>query len=948
MPTNDLLNASDFLETGNATQAEQDLAGGVTPQPEEFSAFNNVDDFDDDVVDTYSPSDSLPDSLKIAGFDTGIPLNKKFSSWLVGTGDGLTDSWHGIEQLFGNEEIKRGLQGQKDAMNDLYNDPRYGNVARTGQVGGFVADPAGVIIPLGKGKNLFDVAKVGMATGTVFGGIGYVDEEAGQSRAGNALLGTITGGILSPTLFGVSRAAKGAGGKLQERAALTALNQYKKQFNKYIAAGKSPTQATHFAMKKMGMSNQDKAGLIMASRRPFNIGGETDEMGRTTYSAVQAQQNVDAMSNRTITKATDWLASKSVGRDVISAAKSMKQGFVKAVVPISTRIAAKDQELAKNLVAMEAKVHSGQFKLHERVKGFTDEIRGFENETAAKLQLYLANGKVFKAKKLYLGAGGSKKNFEEVQSVISGLLTDARKAGYKLPEIKEFFPRRVRDVEGLAMNEHAKLGAEIKHFIATKMRNPSDKEIDKLVRGILNPSKKTNAKTGGSLRSRQKERVNAEELKYYHDTGETLMSYVNDMVTDIERAKFLTNIGAKKPPKGFALDGTDLDDNLNGVLAQRQKSGYYHAGDLQELTGLLKSRFGQGEVASSAAVQAFKNSTYIATLGNFKSAVTQIGDLAFSAHRNGIINTSLELMNRIPGLRRVVKDSHKRVTKEQIGLEDAIQEFAGDGNGKKALAHVLKWTQFSRMDKLGKETFVNSHFRKVKKALNGTNGKVERMAMRRKWQPVFGDQTEQMIDDLSKGKFSDNVAVYLFDSLSEVQPIALSEMPQAYLDNPNGRIFYMLRSFTIKQLDLMRRDILDNFAKGDAPKAFRNVASLGTLFVMANGSADMAKDFISGKDVEMEDTIVDNIWKLMGVNRYTGDRVLSGTPGQAVTDMLAPPFSVWDRAIRSAGDPQKMWEASPFNGLQIFDEMFNSGELTQSKTNNYYRQLGKFHDSNDN
>ena len=172
-------------------------------------------------------------------------------------------------------------------------------------------------------------------------------------------------------------------------------------------------------------------------------------------------------------------------------------------------------------------------------------------------------------------------------------------------------------------------------------------------------------------------------------------------------------------------------------------------------------------------------------------------------------------------------------------------------------------------------------------------------------------------------------------------------MPKPYLDNPNGRILYMLKSFTIKQLDLMRRDILDNLAKGDTPLAFKNLTSLGTLFVLGNGSADMLKDFMTGDEIEMEDTLVDNVWKLIGLNRYTGDRALEGGMGQAIIDTVAPPLTVYDRATRAMGDSQKTWEASPFNGLQIFDKMFNSGELTRDESSSYYNTLGTAHDSLD-
>ena len=37
-------------------------------------------------------------------------------------------------------------------------------------------------------------------------------------------------------------------------------------------------------------------------------------------------------------------------------------------------------------------------------------------------------------------------------------------------------------------------------------------------------------------------------------------------------------------------------------------------------------------------------------------------------------------------------------------------------------------------------------------------------------------------------------------------PINSTEMPLKYLKHPNGRVFYMLKTFTIKQFDVMRRD----------------------------------------------------------------------------------------------------------------------------------------------
>lgn len=939
MPSSDLLTASRYLDEPTPAETQtgtQSFMSAVSPIAE------------DDPI-RRPARENLPTSLNIAGFDTGIEIGEGLSAALVGMGDGLLDTWHGLTQIFGKAELLPELQSDQNLVNDLYNDPRIGKKARGGQVAGFFADPVGVLVPIGKGKNLWDVTKVGMATGATFGSLGYVDEQAGQTRMGNALIGTVTGGVLSPTLFGATRAVKGVGAQIQERAATKLLDTYKKEFNRHIASGHTPTQASYFSMQKMGWTAEDKAGLIMASGKPFSI-------DQSSFKVTQAEANLRAMNSRLITKTSTFLDKYGVGRDAKKALGSLASGFKDAIVPISTRIMQKDRQLGVELISMEARIKKAQHNFHIEVQGFIKGLRTIEKAgKMTELKGYLANGNLSDARRLwnteFKYSPQAMRDFDKMRGVLKTMYDEANNVGYLLPQVKNYYPRRISDLEGLSQVENSKMSEALRIFREKKARDPSDKEIDRMVRDILNPREFESFKTGGSLRNRNKEIVSDDELAFYHDPEATLVSYINDMVTDIERARFLTKIGAVRPKEGYALDGTDLmgeKDILNQTLAARQKQGRYHAGDIEELSSLLRSRFTKGELAPSAAVQAFKNSTYIATLGNFKSALTQLGDLAFSAHRNGIVNTSLELMNRIPGLRKIVKGSHTRVTKEQVGLEDAIQEFAGDRNGKKALDWFLTKTGFKAMDRLGKETFVNAHFRQIKKLLNNPKfAAQERMRLRNKWNPVFGAETDQMINDLANGRFTDNVQVYLFDSLSQVQPISLSEMPKAYLDHPNGRLFYMLRSFTIKQLDLMRRDILDNLAKGDAPTAFRNLTSLGTTFVLANGSADMLKDFMTGKEIEMEDTIVDNIWKLSGINRYTGDRILSGTPGAGAVDLLAPPFSVWDRLIRSAGDSQKMWEASPFNGLQIFEQMINDGELTRTKSDDYYSKLGAFHDVND-
>ena len=59
--------------------------------------------------------------------------------------------------------------------------------------------------------------------------------------------------------------------------------------------------------------------------------------------------------------------------------------------------------------------------------------------------------------------------------------------------------------------------------------------------------------------------------------------------------------------------------------------------------------------------------------------------------------------------------------------------------------------------------------------------------------------------EFADGKITDNTKLVLFNKLLDFQPVAKSEMPQVYLENPNGRIFYMLKSFTLKQFDIFSK-----------------------------------------------------------------------------------------------------------------------------------------------
>ena len=57
----------------------------------------------------------------------------------------------------------------------------------------------------------------------------------------------------------------------------------------------------------------------------------------------------------------------------------------------------------------------------------------------------------------------------------------------------------------------------------------------------------------------------------------------------------------------------------------------------------------------------------------------------------------------------------------------------------------------------------------------------------------------------------------LYSRLLDFQPVALSEMPEYYLKAGNGRVFYMLKTYTLKQMDVFRKEVWHTMKNGDCP-----------------------------------------------------------------------------------------------------------------------------------
>ena len=108
------------------------------------------------------------------------------------------------------------------------------------------------------------------------------------------------------------------------------------------------------------------------------------------------------------------------------------------------------------------------------------------------------------------------------------------------------------------------------------------------------------------------------------------------------------------------------------------------------------------------------------------------------------------------------------------------------------------------MDRLGKQTMINSYYRKITDL-----AKKDSPVLRKELMDMFGADTKRVdtiMSDLKEGRLTMDGKFLLFNKVADYQPITQSELPFSYLKSGNSRLLYVLKSFTLKQIESLRRE----------------------------------------------------------------------------------------------------------------------------------------------
>jgi RNA polymerase sigma-70 factor (ECF subfamily) len=607
---------------------------------------------------------------------------------------------------------------------------------------------------------------------------------------------------------------------------------------------------------------------------------------------------------------------KSVGRAIV-------EGLDATLGATSTRIKNIAPPLWRRAIELERVVLRDTHKHMANVDPFLVGLNKLDPETQGILSRAILTGKPGVTDKLLnqLGDRDLIAGWKQVRSTLDSLRDQLVALKRFAPSDIEYFPRIVTDVPGLLKA----LGREKSSGLAKVLADAENKsmkttgtalsDIEKSL--IISKYLATESKASqqpGFAKDRVIEEITPELQKFYASPTESLHSYIRNAVQDIERAKFFgRDIDViVKDGKQF----TNVDGSVGNVVNRMLDDGTITTEQAEEVAQMLRARFMNGERAPAALVQGARNLSYAGLLGNFASASVQLGDIALQAYAQGLRPTLSGLVKSITG--------KKLVDMKDFGLVDHIsQEFVGTGWTTKALNKVFKATLFSWADELGKNTALNAAVIRFGKLAKTEKGVQEINAK-------YGDSLQpgeirQLVKDLQNGEVTDLVRSIAFAELSRTQPITRLEMPQAYLNNPNGRVLYMLKSFTLKQIDLVRRDAYNEIKKGDTQgikSGVKNLANLAIMMSVAGVGTDLIRDVITGRDVQLDDNVAFSLLKTYGLSKYFIDQAFGvskeeaqarrdggdpmarsqkAEPVTATANLMLPPLRMWDQILR--GDP---------------------------------------------
>jgi hypothetical protein len=146
----------------------------------------------------------------------------------------------------------------------------------------------------------------------------------------------------------------------------------------------------------------------------------------------------------------------------------------------------------------------------------------------------------------------------------------------------------------------------------------------------------------------------------------------------------------------------------------------------------------------------------------------------------------------------------------------------------------------------------------------------------------------------------------MFAELADIQPIVPSEMPVKYLENPYYRLGYTLKSWAVKQLNVINERVVRAAKRGDYGTASKNLLAFSVFTVGGSALTDEGRRALfTGEPLTAEGITEAAAWHALGIttivgNRYTASQLDRGDLTGVITGTVLPPLGFLEASYKDA------------------------------------------------
>lgn len=558
------------------------------------------------------------------------------------------------------------------------------------------------------------------------------------------------------------------------------------------------------------------------------------------------------------------------------------------------------------------------FKLNEMKKGWHDTSKDYgeiarkylKPEAFTELDRLLQSGLHDQALAFIKGSRYEPELKTAIASFKQSLdaMRDAEVAsGREVGDVNNYWLREVADYEGL----RRELGRDPSHAAEKALKNAAEQkkrpltqeEEEAVINNLISTSFSGQGKPG-FLNPRTIGEIQKNWFKYYEPSDVAMENRINRVARDVVNRAYFGKFDPSGPAAPMSGAVGSIEGNFGDIINRMIKEGTLSAEGSKVVVRNLQDFFQNDtrfdDTSSGLANKLRKAQTY-AYLGDMANAIPQYGDFFLGAWRNGLFDASKGFF------------VNRKFKLSDIGLHEGNPDTAvfSKKNNEGLVGKVFRNSVnlfLGVSDRFNKGGLLNTSFHEAARDMRNPNSATYK-ELDTKWSERFPDRWPEIKKDLqsqafAKGDLNPNTRFFLYSELADLQPISGEATAQAFnRAGPWGKILYGLRSFAIKQIDVMRQE---GYEKMRTPgQRFEGLKNLVTYALIVGAGQQFVGSYLRDKLLDREtdpsEYAVSGLLQLMGFNRYSLYRAKEQGIGTAALEMAVPGVGILNDLTQSLG-----------------------------------------------